>query len=153
MTLRALSALSMVLADLAFREFVRSDGSVGYHSTRGWYRRKDSNGWRPVAERLLLDQAHQAALPASTHSGSGSSSSRCRRRKKHRQRHCLQVAGMPGSGLGNASCACVAKPQQQQQDGSSSNDGSEAGNYQGSSEASSIGRSSPVYHYSSIVRR
>lgn len=29
---------------------------MGVRSTQGWYERHENNGWRPVAERVLLDE-------------------------------------------------------------------------------------------------
>lgn len=38
------------------REYIRPDGTRGMRSVHGWYARTDNNGWRPVAERVLLDE-------------------------------------------------------------------------------------------------
>jgi hypothetical protein len=40
----------------ALREYIKPDGTIGYRSTVGWYERVDNNGWRPLAERILLDE-------------------------------------------------------------------------------------------------
>ena len=37
--------------DAELREYRKPDGTIGYRDERGWYRRKENNGWRPVAER------------------------------------------------------------------------------------------------------
>ncbi|CAG9467768.1 unnamed protein product [Pedinophyceae sp. YPF-701] len=36
-------------------EYVRPDGTFGRRPARNWYRRVENNGWRPVADRLLVD--------------------------------------------------------------------------------------------------
>lgn len=41
---------------LSFREYIRPDGSVGLRSVAGWYERHENNGWRPVSERVLLEE-------------------------------------------------------------------------------------------------
>lgn len=38
------------------REYLKPDGTLGWRSTSGWYERHDNNGWRPVAERVLLEE-------------------------------------------------------------------------------------------------
>jgi hypothetical protein len=40
----------------SLREYIKPDGTIGYRSTVGWYERVDNNGWRPIAERILLDE-------------------------------------------------------------------------------------------------
>ncbi|PNW71779.1 hypothetical protein CHLRE_16g681301v5 [Chlamydomonas reinhardtii] len=42
--------------DCSFREYIKPDGTIGVRSTQGWYERYENNGWRPVAERVLLDE-------------------------------------------------------------------------------------------------
>ncbi|KAG2488869.1 hypothetical protein HYH03_012664 [Edaphochlamys debaryana] len=42
--------------DNSFREYIKPDGTIGWRSTQGWYERLENNGWRPVAERVLLDE-------------------------------------------------------------------------------------------------
>ncbi|KAG2433072.1 hypothetical protein HYH02_012776 [Chlamydomonas schloesseri] len=42
--------------DSSFREYIKPDGTIGVRSTQGWYERYENNGWRPVAERVLLDE-------------------------------------------------------------------------------------------------
>ncbi|KAF6254812.1 hypothetical protein COO60DRAFT_1703123 [Scenedesmus sp. NREL 46B-D3] len=140
------------------REYLRPDGSIGYRSTKGWYRRNDRNGWRPVAERLLLDQEHQAALPAAMHhSGSGSSSSsssrarRRRRQQRWRGRSSSQQQGdVPGC---EAQQTRNQQQQQQQQQGSREGGGSGEEDEGASSSTSSSSRERPVTHYSCTVRR
>ncbi len=39
-----------------FREFIRPDGTVGLRNTRGWYERIEHNGWRPISERILVEE-------------------------------------------------------------------------------------------------
>jgi hypothetical protein len=38
------------------REYIRPNGTLGMRSVCGWYARSDNNGWRPIAERILLDE-------------------------------------------------------------------------------------------------
>jgi hypothetical protein len=129
------------------REYVKPDGSVGYRSTRGWYRRDDKNGWRPVTERLLLDKEQQAALPAVSAAAAVSRTHGHKRRKPR-----VRLATDPWS----RSCS-----NNEHQDGSTQQDGPEeqqqqetsTGHY-GREAASSSGRSSPVfYHCCPAVRR
>jgi len=40
----------------SLREYIKPDGSLGLRSTRGWYERFENNGWRPISERLLMDE-------------------------------------------------------------------------------------------------
>lgn len=127
------------------REYIKPDGTVGYRSTKGWYRRVDNNGWRPVAERLLLGQEHQAALPAAAAGSCSGSHGRRLRRKQQRQRHRrlhqqLQTGGRHDE-VGSSRL-------EDNEDAGSSGCEDESEVCSGSS-----GRSSPVYHYSSIVRR
>ncbi|GIL89786.1 hypothetical protein Vretimale_16577 [Volvox reticuliferus] len=42
--------------DNSYREYIKPDGTIGYRSTKGWYERHENNGWRPVSERVLLDE-------------------------------------------------------------------------------------------------
>eukprot|EP00798_Chlamydomonas_sp_ICE-L_P022634 gene22634-29776_t len=42
--------------DETLREYLKPDGSVGVRSTRGWYDRIENNGWRPISERILVDE-------------------------------------------------------------------------------------------------
>ncbi|KXZ45887.1 hypothetical protein GPECTOR_49g471 [Gonium pectorale] len=42
--------------DNSFREYIKPDGTIGWRNTVGWYERYENNGWRPVAERALLDE-------------------------------------------------------------------------------------------------
>jgi len=44
------------IMDDQLREYIRPDGTLGMRSVRGWYARTDNNGWRPIAERILLDE-------------------------------------------------------------------------------------------------
>ncbi|GAX74238.1 hypothetical protein CEUSTIGMA_g1687.t1 [Chlamydomonas eustigma] len=39
-----------------FREYLKPDGTIGIRSTRGWYERAENNGWRPINERILVDE-------------------------------------------------------------------------------------------------
>ena len=39
-----------------FREYLKPDGTIGLRSTRGWYERSENNGWRPISERILVDE-------------------------------------------------------------------------------------------------
>jgi len=38
------------------REYLKPDGTVGVRSTRGWYERAENNGWRPISERILVEE-------------------------------------------------------------------------------------------------
>lgn len=38
----------------SLRQYVRRDGSLGTRELRGWYRRTENNGWRPVCEAALV---------------------------------------------------------------------------------------------------
>lgn len=38
------------------REYIKPDGTIGYRSTLGWYERSENNGWRPISERILVDE-------------------------------------------------------------------------------------------------
>lgn len=42
--------------DDSLREFIRPDGTRGMRSTQGWYARVENNGWRPISERVLVDE-------------------------------------------------------------------------------------------------
>ncbi|GLC61007.1 hypothetical protein PLESTB_001705300 [Pleodorina starrii] len=42
--------------DNSYREYLKPDGTIGLRSTKGWYERHENNGWRPVSERVLLDE-------------------------------------------------------------------------------------------------
>ncbi|GFR44327.1 hypothetical protein Agub_g5540 [Astrephomene gubernaculifera] len=42
--------------EASFREYIKPDGSIGLRDVSGWYERYENNGWRPVAERVLLDE-------------------------------------------------------------------------------------------------
>jgi len=39
-----------------FREYLKPDGTLGIRSTCGWYERVENNGWRPINERILVDE-------------------------------------------------------------------------------------------------
>ena len=39
-----------------FLTYLKPDGTVGLRSTRGWYERAENNGWRPISERILVDE-------------------------------------------------------------------------------------------------
>jgi len=41
--------------DDSLRQYRKPDGSVGWRHKRGWYRRTENNGWRPVVERALVN--------------------------------------------------------------------------------------------------
>ncbi|KAF8057667.1 hypothetical protein HT031_006016 [Scenedesmus sp. PABB004] len=92
--------------------------------TGGWYRREDRNGWRPVAERLLLG-------PQTQPGGAGCRSGSAQRRR--RPRLCgprLRLAGGAGGGGGDRS----ERPA-------------------GPCSISSISSSRQVTHHSPLVRR
>lgn len=37
-------------------EYIKPDGTIGLRSTQGWYERFENNGWRPISERVLVDE-------------------------------------------------------------------------------------------------
>jgi len=39
-----------------FLTYLKPDGTIGLRSTRGWYERAENNGWRPISERILVDE-------------------------------------------------------------------------------------------------
>ena len=38
------------------REYLKPDGTIGLRSMRGWYERAENNGWRPISERILVEE-------------------------------------------------------------------------------------------------
>ena len=40
----------------SYRQYLKPDGTVGFRSTHGWYEREENNGWRPINERLLVEE-------------------------------------------------------------------------------------------------
>eukprot|EP00775_Hariotina_reticulata_P001161 gene1161-1501_t len=133
---------------IIFREYVKPDGSLGQRSTRGWYRRDDRNGWRPVAERLLLDRQQQSALPPPAAAGGGGVDHQHRHK---RRKPAVKLACSPrGSSwlaerAENGSSVQQDGRQREQQAHSTGQHEREVG--------SSSGHSSPVfYHYCPAVR-
>lgn len=39
----------------SLRHYIRRDGTLGTRELRGWYRRTENNGWRPMSEAALAD--------------------------------------------------------------------------------------------------
>lgn len=40
----------------SYRQYLKPDGTMGLRSTHGWYEREENNGWRPISERLLVEE-------------------------------------------------------------------------------------------------
>lgn len=40
----------------SYRQYYKPDGTLGYRSTHGWYEREEKNGWRPISERILVEE-------------------------------------------------------------------------------------------------
>ena len=41
---------------MILREYLKPDGTIGLRSMRGWYERTENNGWRPISERILVEE-------------------------------------------------------------------------------------------------
>jgi len=97
------------------REYLKPDGTVGLRSTRGWYERVDHNGWRPIAERVLVDEDPVAAttrlkrIPFYHYSPVVRREERARKLKQRKREWMLKmyrdgIAGGGGGGVGPGGC-------------------------------------------------
>lgn len=131
------------------RPYVRLDGSIGYRSTCGWYRRNDCNGWRPVAPQLLVEledsqvaaQLHHVQVQMQQHAPAGFQARRVppQRRKKHS----LQLCTRPRMRLSGDGMGC--KPSRLDE---------AAGEASAAVDSQLLSRRwKPVTHYSGVVRR
>jgi hypothetical protein len=130
------------------RPYLCPDGTTGYRTTRGWYRRSDRNGWRPAAPHLLFDPEQRAALGlnggAASGSGgcgwgtSGAMQLRCRHDRKQRRRRRPRLASTSRCVIGET-------------DGCESGRDLEMGGRV--NHSSKKARSAPVTHHSPLVRR
>uniref|UniRef100_A0A7S0RDM8 Uncharacterized protein n=1 Tax=Chlamydomonas leiostraca TaxID=1034604 RepID=A0A7S0RDM8_9CHLO len=88
------------------REFIRPDGTRGFRSTRGWYARSDNNGWRPIAERVLVDgEADTGAAKSQPHfhyNPAVRREERIRRAKQRRREWMLKLYRIHTEGLSAA---------------------------------------------------